>query len=84
MKKFICTHKENINIDSLNQYLESEKNNFSDLMISILNVVGPFDYANLDTLKDLFNEFIDNSSNNDYNHNSNNIEEEIESSEEEK
>ena len=69
MKKFICTHKENINIDSLNQYIESEKNNFSDLMTSILNVVGPFDYAILDTLKDLFNEFIDNSSNNDNNHN---------------
>ena len=28
MKKFVCKHKENINIDALNQYIVSEKNNF--------------------------------------------------------
>ena len=66
MKKFVCTHKENINIDALNQYIVSEKNNFSDLMISILNVVGSFDYDILDGLKDLFDQFVDNNSINDY------------------
>ena len=84
MKKFIYTHKENINIDSLNQYIVSEKNNFSELMISILNILGPFDYDIIDNLKDLFNEFLDNESRNDDNLNNNNIEEEKESSSDEK
>ena len=33
MIKYIYSHKENINIDSLNQYIVSEKNNFSALKI---------------------------------------------------
>ena len=80
MKIFIYTHKENINIDSLNQYIASEKSNFSELIVLILNVVRPFNYDITENLKDLFNQFIENNSLNDNICDSDNIEEERESS----
>ena len=44
-------------------------------MVSILNVVGPFDYDIINNLKDLFNQFIENNSLNDDIFDSDNIEE---------
>ena len=76
IKKFINTHKENLNIDSLNQYLKSEKDNFSNLMVKILDVIGPFNDTILDDLKNLFDAFLDNK---DDNHSLNGIKEDSES-----
>ena len=64
IKKFINTHKENINIDSLNQYLRTKKDNFSNLMAKILDVIGPFNDTILDDLKKLFEAFLDNKDDN--------------------
>ena len=64
IKYFINTNKENINIDSLNQYLRTKKDNFSNLMAKILDVIGPFNDTILDDLKKLFEAFLDNKDDN--------------------
>ena len=56
IKKFISKHKENLDIESLNQYLREDKENFYLLMDKILNSRGVFKDEIVDNLKEVFNE----------------------------
>ena len=56
IKHFIDKHNENLDIESLNQYLKTEADNFSELMESIMDVVTQFSINVLDNIKSLFVE----------------------------
>ena len=56
IKHFIDKHNENLDIESLNQYIKTEADNFSELMESILDVVTQFSINVLDNIKSLFVE----------------------------
>lgn len=54
IKNFITINKENFHIDSLVQYLNKDTNNFTNLMISILKIVGDFKDDIYDDIKNIF------------------------------
>ena len=53
-KKFVSSHKENLDIDTLNQYLKEDADAFCNLMTKILDAVSPFGYEVQDNLKLVF------------------------------
>ena len=54
IKQIIDKNKENLDIDTLNQYINDEGNNFSDLMESIVNIITLFNLNLLDNARTLF------------------------------
>ena len=52
----LTIHKENLDIDTLDQYNKSESTNFSDLMDSILDAITPFNVDILDNIRAAFLE----------------------------
>ena len=56
IKYFIDKHNKNVDIDSLNQYLNNDGDIFYDLIKSILDVIGPLKDDILDNLKYLLKE----------------------------
>ena len=54
IKKFVSSHKENLDIDTLNQYLKEDADAFCNLMTKILDAVSPFGYDVQDNLKLVF------------------------------
>ena len=54
IKKFLQSHKENINIDNLNQYLKQDSDNFYKLTINIFDCISLFNDDIIDNLKSIF------------------------------
>ena len=56
IKKFMGNHKVNLDVDSLIQYLNQEKYNFYELMISFLNTIGIFNDNIIESIEVIFKE----------------------------
>lgn len=54
IKNFVDLNKANFHLDNLVQYLDNDKNNFTNLMISILETVGDFNDDIGDDIKNIF------------------------------
>ena len=56
IKRFVREHKVNLDIENLTQYLNQDKDNFYNLMYSIINSFGIFNENILDNIKDICKE----------------------------
>ena len=56
IKRFVGKHRVNLDIENLTQYLNQDKDNFYNLMYSIINSFGIFNENILDNIKDICKE----------------------------
>ena len=55
IKKFIENHKINLDVDSLKQYLNQDKDNFFYLILSFLSIIELLNGNIMDTFKEILN-----------------------------